>query len=470
MFWQVVKQEWRLVRTDKTNQLLAALLVLFTGCALFTGVHWVHFQRDNLVEAQQEARATNQRLRQKLQESILTGKKYDSHADPGSAATVGARLRSAYAGRPPGLLAAVAVGQSDIEPYYYRVTAFERQSLIHGQEIENPAILFQGHFDLAFVIIYLWPLFIIAFAYHLISREKENGTLPLLRAQPVPIWRVFWYKFIFRTGLGLLGSLLLLAVFLAWAGVALTAPDTGWFLLAVAAYVFFWFSAAFLVASFNRSSAFNALGLLGVWLGLVILLPGMLNSAADGLYPVPSRLALINAQRQAVLHAAENNTNLVSKVYDEHPEFYTGQQAGRQPDREVSRYALQIETEKIAVPFEARFTKQVHQQQQFIRRFQYFSPAIMLQQQLNGLAGNGPARKAHFEKQTDLFQRRVQAYFRTKVFKGERLTPADYGHMPQFTYRELPVNRLSGRQFLLTGLVAGLLLLAARYQVRKIGD
>jgi ABC-2 type transport system permease protein len=180
--------------------------------------------------------------------------------------------------------------------------------------------------------------------------------------------------------------------------------------------------------------------LLGLWLFFVILIPGILNNLADTFYPVPSRLALINAQRQAVLHAAENGTNLVSKIYDEHPDFFAGKLDYSKTDREVNSYAVQIETEKIAIPFDKNFRLQTQNQQQFISQFQVFSPAIILQQQLNQLAGHGPARKASFENQTDKFHQQIKTYFRGKVFKKERLQPPDYEQMPQFMYQEISVN------------------------------
>ena len=44
-----------------------------------------------------------------------------------------------------------------------------------------------GRFDLAFVLIYLYPLLILALTYNLLSAEKEQGTLALALSQPVSL-------------------------------------------------------------------------------------------------------------------------------------------------------------------------------------------------------------------------------------------------------------------------------------------
>jgi ABC-2 type transport system permease protein len=47
--------------------------------------------------------------------------------------------------------------------------------------------LLSGRFDLAFVILYLYPLLILSLGYNLVSGEKEAGTLALTLSQPVAL-------------------------------------------------------------------------------------------------------------------------------------------------------------------------------------------------------------------------------------------------------------------------------------------
>ena len=80
----------------------------------------------------------------------------------------------------PGSLSFVSTGQSDMYTHVKRPRAYGNNFALDYSEMINPVQLLLGTFDLAFVIIYILPLLIIAFTYNVLSREKEQGTLKLL--------------------------------------------------------------------------------------------------------------------------------------------------------------------------------------------------------------------------------------------------------------------------------------------------
>lgn len=88
---------------------------------------------------------------------------------------------------PPGLLAPLAIGQSDLLPYYFKVSTDSRETIMASNEIENPNRLLAGRFDLALVLIFLYPLLILALTYNMLSVEQEQGTLALVLSQPVSL-------------------------------------------------------------------------------------------------------------------------------------------------------------------------------------------------------------------------------------------------------------------------------------------
>jgi ABC-2 type transport system permease protein len=87
------------------------------------------------------------------------------------------------------------------------VTYQSKIHFIHNNDIENPSHLLSGHFDLAFVIVYLFPLLIFALSYNLLSAEREIGTLRLLMSQPLALRTLVPGKVLVRAG-----ALLALAV------------------------------------------------------------------------------------------------------------------------------------------------------------------------------------------------------------------------------------------------------------------
>jgi ABC-2 type transport system permease protein len=63
----------------------------------------------------------------------------------------------------PAATGALAIGQSDLYPYYFKISTNSKETFANNDEIENPVHLLAGRFDLAFVIVYLLPLVILAF-------------------------------------------------------------------------------------------------------------------------------------------------------------------------------------------------------------------------------------------------------------------------------------------------------------------
>ena len=157
----------------------------------------------------------------------------------------------------PEALSFIATGQSDMYTHFKSPRIYGNTFALDYAEMINPVQLLFGNFDLAFVIIYILPLLIIAFTYNILSKEKELGTLRLLSSQPISVFRWLLQKVgirfvIFNT----LTSLIL------WIAIAIgsikDAPNatslSGLFLL-VTGYQLFWFVLSFVIGiKINNSS------------------------------------------------------------------------------------------------------------------------------------------------------------------------------------------------------------------------
>ena len=72
---------------------------------------------------------------------------------------------------------------------------------MQSDEIENPANLLSGRFDLAFVLTFCWPLLVLPLLYNVLSEEREAGTLALVASQPVSLRAVLAARLVVRGGL-----------------------------------------------------------------------------------------------------------------------------------------------------------------------------------------------------------------------------------------------------------------------------
>ncbi|NOT27641.1 MAG: DUF3526 domain-containing protein [Acidobacteria bacterium] len=468
MLRRIARHEWRMLFAEHAPWVVAALLAASTGYAVLNGLNWTSFQVATIEKALDEEAERYIGLKQQVT-AIESGQMRAPFADPRMPDMAGGRLAPRYAAMPPLPLAALSIGQSDVLPYYFKVSTASRESVLTTNEIENPHRLLHGRFDLSFVIIYLFPLLIIGLSYNLLSLEKEQGTLALLLSQPVPLSTYVAGKIGVRAAL-----VVLLVVMFSITGIAVGGVDVtpGGTLLrlavwtgVVAAYGGFWFGVVLLATSFGRSSATNALSLATVWLLLVVVLPSTLNTAVAALYPVPSRVDMIAAVRVASDQASAKGNTLLAKYYGDHPEFVAGSDIEKAiNDVAITRLAIDDEIEERVRPVVDRYDTQLARQQGLVDRFRLLSPAIVAQDALNDLAGTGSARFAHFVRRVEAFHRDWRARFASMIVQKQRLSAAMYDDIPHFTYQDEPLGAVVVRAG-----VALLLLLGAGLVLGAIG-
>jgi ABC-2 type transport system permease protein len=462
MFARIVRHEWRLLTADATVLVVTATFAAAIGYGVWNGARWIAFQRQALLEAEREEAQRFERLKAQVFEIERSGKAVSPFQDPRSPSNAGGRFGQRFAMLPPGPLAALAIGQSDLLPYYFKVSTDARQNIIAATEIENPQRLLVGRLDLSFVIIYLYPLLILGLTYNMLSAEQEQGTLALALSQSVSLERIATGKVTLRALLLVGMTVLFSGVALVVTGAELLAAGTPARLLlwiaAVAAYGAFWFSLAILVASFGQASATNATTLAAVWLALVVLLPSLLNLTAATLVPVPSRVEMVQAVRQASDEATAAGSKLLVRYYEDHPELATGDTQQAMNDASVIRVAIDDDVERRARPVIERYERQIAGQQALVDRFGFLSPSILMQGALNDVAGTGTARHRHFMAQVDEFHRVWRRHFVPLIFQKAKFTAGSYEAIPRFQYHEEKASDVALR---IAVSLAGLVLPAA---------
>jgi ABC-2 type transport system permease protein len=463
MLTKIMKHEWRSLVADRTLWVIVPLFAVIIGYGVYNGASWVRFQQTTLEAAKQEEHDRHARAKAEVTAIEQGGNPASPFTNPRFASVAAGRTGPRYAALPPAPLAALSVGQSDLYPYYFKVTSQSKQTFTTNDEIENPTNLLAGRFDLAFVIIYLYPLLILALSYNLISAEREQGTLQMMLSQPVALRSFVTGKVGLRAGL-----IVALAVGFSLLGFLLGGASFGaegaWWRLAlwvgvVAGYGAFWFALAVMVSALGKSSATNALILAGLWLVFVLLIPSLLNVAVTAAYPVPSRVEMIQATRRASAEATAKGSQLLAKYFEDHPELTAGGQADPN-DFYTRSIAVQGETEKLIQPVVEHFDQQVMGQQSLVDRFRFLSPAIVTQAALNDIAGTSVARYRHFLGLVDGFHQSWRAHFNPRIVRKATLTASDYDQFPVFSFWEEPAGAIARRVLLgLIGLLVPALLI-----------
>jgi ABC-2 type transport system permease protein len=362
------------------------------------------------------------------------------------------------------------VGQSDIQPFWTLTSTRTKQTFFVNDEIENPGHLLAGRLDVAFLILVIYPLLILALTFDVVAGERERGTLALLLAQPVDPRRVLTAKVGLRALIAL-GLTLVLSVGAAVAtGVELSSPAALARLAAwggvVLLYGAFWFAVALFVNARRLSSAASAVALLGVWLAVVVILPAIAAAAVSVTHPAPSRIVLTTQLREATDAAASRRQDALASFLLDHP-GYEGQAGAADPY--VMATALQDAAERTMAPEYARFDAALDAQRRAADRFRLLSPALIVQSALLDLAGTGEWRFRAFEKQFDDYHAAWRQYFNDRMLARQSLSSADISSIPRFEFAEETLAGMLARSFLGLVLVLALTLgigLAARRGLR----
>lgn len=449
MLLRIAKNDWRNLKSDRTLWAVAALL----ACTILYGVHngasWVRFQKKTIDAAVADETERHSHIKKGIEDANAGRTAPPSWKDPRNPYAVGYRLGSRYATMPPAPLASLAAGQSDLLPYYFRVTVNSRDTLMGNDEIENPIHLLSGRFDLAFVIIYLFPLMILAPTYNLISGEKEDGTFAMTLSQPVSLRTLALGKIGFRAGFVLgVGAILSIAGAIL-SGVDLTAdgvlPRLAVWIGVVTAYALFWFGLAIAVNARGYSSATNAMALSGFWLVLVLFVPAVLNVVVKTVHPVPSRVEMIQAMRRASDDVVAQRSRVMAQFLEDHPELGPASSADASAQYAIRVVAITEELERRVHPVLAAFDDQVSRQQELADRYRFLSPAVLTQAALYDLAGTGVHRYKHFLGLASDYHEVWQGHIQPMMVQSVKLAPENIDSLPRWRYREEDIGAVLGR-------------------------
>lgn len=423
--------EFRSLLRDRT--LLVASLVFFgaLAVAMATGTAYLERGRRTQVAVEQAHQQHLARMRAQF-EAVAAGRTPEGFF----VANRPTSIRSTLA-RPVSPLTPLSIGHTELMPASASVAlASGESSLFEMAGLDNPDHLQIGRFDPAFVVVSLLPLLCVASCYGMLSGERERGTLALLLTQPLSLGRVLLTKATVAWAVLAVPAVL---VPVAWTLVVSPEAVAMWPALAayaalVAGYVAFWVALAAAVNLAGLGSATNAAVMGGLWLVLVVLLPGVLGIVTGRLHPVPSRLALIGEARLEEVEASRQRDALVDRFFQDHPELMPEAGPGH-PNRPLAFYVSALEAQRAVEPVFERFEQQLAAQQRVVAATQFLSPAIVMREALTHIAGTSRRSFTEFRREALAHRDRLRAYLEPRLARAQPVTWDDYEAAPAFDAR-----------------------------------
>ncbi|WP_394828226.1 ABC transporter permease subunit [Pendulispora albinea] len=440
---RIMRHELRVMIADRTLPAIAVLFSILLLYGFFTGLHETR-RREEVVKALVAGQAkTNADNIAQWHRVMARQQRPAPFANPVDPSSIGGKMGAQYAILPTLALSPVAAGQSDMLADYYRVTIQSRTAFLEESEVESPWKLLSGQFDLAFVLIYMFPLFIFAISFNMLSVERDQGTLRMLLSQPLTLPLLVLAKIVVRAGviLGLAVLVPALAV-IATRQALLDGAALGtlalWMALVIA-YGLFWFALSALVASLGRASATNALLLIGTWVLLVLVVPVAMNLAVSRAHPAPSRTDLATQTRLVTIDGLNRYKHLWSTDYDyvDRPETLLPKDGRLEvASRLRAFYLMDAFVDQQLTDVLSRFDRQLGAQQALVDRFGFISPAIVANEGMASLAGNGTRRYERFKQQVIAYHESWKSYFVPRVLDGIAIVETDFERFPRWSWQE----------------------------------
>jgi ABC-2 type transport system permease protein len=394
--------------------------IILSGYAIYYGNSVIREQQSVIEKFQQESESRFQKLKSSIDKDTLAN-------------VVGNRLFRPVINHPSSL-ASFSIGQRDILPFYgnIRYWALSRQNLV--VEPSNPEKLLSGNFDLAFIFIQLMPLFIIGLSYNLLSGEKESGTLSMVLSYPITDQQLLIYKLVTRFVIISITSLMVIFAGSIYCRVKFDLNYLAWVSI-ILGYTIFWFFMMYLLNITGKSSAFNALASLCIWLLLVLLFPSGTNIYVG--IKIPS------ISKQELSHKIREEYELIWEKYDDPIHRYQVSNAFGKKYPAYKSDTIYNWSDKYMLaqydnydnklqPLLEKHQNDAIEREELTLAIGRFNPVVSAQIYMNRLAKTDLTSHIEFQQLVKLFHSELKNYFYKKVFTNSNITPQELDKIPSF--------------------------------------
>ncbi|KFC19532.1 DUF3526 domain-containing protein [Chryseobacterium sp. FH1] len=316
-------------------------------------------------------------------------------------------------------LATLNIGMRDLNPSIQGVTIRNLEEQRYNSDLYNPANAAVGNFDFSFVLVFLFPLIIVAFCYNLISEEEESGRWKLLSVQSSHLGKLIDSKLLIRFLAISFVYLILILIATVWISIPLDLPFfvfifSGWL------YILFWFLLCRWIISFRRSSAYNALVLLIIWVLMNFIIPMSSNMIIQKLYPVQESLKAVMQQREGY-HNKWDEAKLptMKKFFNAYPQFKQFKVKENDEFTWIWYYAMQHMGDMEASLSSKQYKEKMNKRNSAAELLGYFLPNIHTQLTESQLAESGMDNQLRYGTALQKFHEDKRLLFYPLIFSGK---------------------------------------------------
>ncbi|MCJ8152699.1 DUF3526 domain-containing protein [Chryseobacterium sp. SSA4.19] len=364
-------------------------------------------------------------------------------------------------------LAALSIGMRDLNPFIQGVTIRNLEEQRYNSDFYNPANAAAGNFDFSFVLVFLFPLIIIAFCYNLISEEEESGRWKLLSVQSAGLGKLLDARLIIRFCAVNMVYFILIATAALWIGI----PADRFFAVFILSgwlYILFWFVLCRWVILFRKSSAQNALILLMVWMAMNFIIPMSSNMVIQKYYPVQESLKAMIEQREGYHNKwDEAKRPTMEKFYSAYPQYRHFKVEENEAFTWTWYYAMQHMGDLEASASSKQYTEKMEKRSRAAEFLGYIFPNIHTQLTESRLARTGMDNQLEYAAELQRFHEAKRLFFYPLIFSGKKADAVQWDRQTISFFKNSGNINLAGI-FLPYIILIALILILSQNKFRKL--
>ena len=450
----ILLHELKSVVGRRSSVLLFVAVLLLCGLTVANGQRW-WAARVAAIEAFESEQATAMEAFRSQLQAIEAGDEAPSPYD-------GNPMSLKFAATlPPGPLAQLAAGQSELQPATGLLSPWRNDDSMFGNyEFENPDVLAFGRVDYAFLILFLAPLLAIGFSFDALASDRQRGTLTMILVGPVSVPELVWTRLWVRHAA--VWSVFMLpaaaALFLPGATVAERLPRLLIWGAAVLVYAGFWLALSGLCVARIRDARATAAVLVGLWAIFTLGAPAA-ASAAEAFYPPPSRLAYLAEMRAAQGEANREIDRLTEGYLLDHPELSVSDEAV--PAYYRGAFLANVESRARTAPLVEAYAQSAAARRRLVSAAQYLAPPLLIRRVLHVAAGADLERERAFQAEARQALHRLSDAVGPAVMARQRMTVTEVDALERFAFSNRSPQQVAGLAALPLGVLAGIAMLLA---------
>lgn len=364
-------------------------------------------------------------------------------------------------------LAALNIGLRDLNPSIQGVTIRNLEEQKNNSDFFNPANAAVGNFDFSFVLVFLFPLVIIAFCYNIISEDQEKGTWKLLSVQSLNLRKLIDAKLLLR--LMAISAVYFLLLIIAVLYIKIPVDSTFIiFTLAGLLYLIFWFVLCRWIIGYQKFSSWNALVLVIFWMGMNFIIPMTGNILIQKLIPVKEGLQAQIEQREGYHNKwDEAKIPTMQKFHRIYPQFSQYTVAENSGYSYTWYYAMQhmadVESEKSSKLYHDKMLRRNNA----AVYLGYILPNIQTQLVQSEIAKTGMENQLNYAEGLKNFHEKQRLYFYPSIFENLNGNTIDWSKQTVKTFTDSGKPNLLGI-FLPYIIFISLFLIFSQIKFRKL--